>query len=270
MAGREVVRDILLDLPETEPRHDVLATLWARTRIDDLMSQDYAGIQRGSARSEVVEAITQLGIDYRLMTQFTSFIAVEEVTVTDGGRARRIEVPVDLPQGMSYEGVFGEPASASPQMLGGFGQAAKPSTFSSRNAPVSPKSVPPPPQPLPPPTLAEQTGPSDRLASPEHRKQAELLAKLHPSIVRLIARFKDTKATPSIEESRFVRDGKAEIQIWLAVKNPEALAALKRLGLELLLDSPSTKVVVGRVPLDKLPALAEANFIRYIAPMTSN
>ena len=42
------------------------------------------------------------------MTQFTSFVAVEEKTVTEGGAPRRVEVPVEMPEGMSYEGVFGK------------------------------------------------------------------------------------------------------------------------------------------------------------------
>src|SRR5947209_8065500 len=107
MSGRDFVREIPVDLPEAQAEHDVLATLWARTRIDDLMSQDYAGLQRNNAHADVKETITDLGLEYRLMTQFTSFVAVEEMTVTDGGKPRRVEVPVEMPEGMSYEGVFG-------------------------------------------------------------------------------------------------------------------------------------------------------------------
>ena len=47
------------------------------------------------------------------MTQFTSFVAVEEMTVTDGGQPRRIDVPVEMPEGVSHEGVFG--ANESPR-----------------------------------------------------------------------------------------------------------------------------------------------------------
>src|SRR4030095_12718419 len=88
--------------------HAVLATLWARTRVDDLMSADYQGIQNGNPREDTRESITQLGLNFRLMTQFTSFVAVEEMTVTDGGEPRRIEVPVEIPEGVSHTGVFGE------------------------------------------------------------------------------------------------------------------------------------------------------------------
>src|SRR5262249_9221197 len=56
---------------------------------------------------ELHEAITKLGLDYNLMTQFTSFVAVEETVVTEGGKPMRVDVPVEMPHGMSYEGVFG-------------------------------------------------------------------------------------------------------------------------------------------------------------------
>jgi Ca-activated chloride channel family protein len=108
VSGRDFARDITIELPENESRHDVLATLWARTRIDDLMSQDYAGIQNGNVRDDIRGAITQLGLSFRLMTQFTSFVAVEEMTVTDAGEPRKIEVPVEMPEGVSHEAVFGE------------------------------------------------------------------------------------------------------------------------------------------------------------------
>jgi len=108
VSGRKFSRAIPVDLSEGGPRHDVLATLWARRRIDDLMSQDYNGIQSGNARPDIREAITNLGLEFRLMTQFTSFVAVEEMMVTDRGEPRRIEVPVDMPEGVSHEGVFGD------------------------------------------------------------------------------------------------------------------------------------------------------------------
>ncbi|MBS1794461.1 MAG: VWA domain-containing protein [Acidobacteria bacterium] len=101
--GRETVREIPVEFPDTEAAHDVLATLWARTRIDDLTAQDY-----GNSKPEIREQITSLGLEYRLMTQFTSFVAVEERIVTDGGQPRRIEVPVELPEGVSRKGIFGE------------------------------------------------------------------------------------------------------------------------------------------------------------------
>lgn len=98
-AGSDFLREIHVDLPEAHSRHDALASLWARTRIDDLMAQDYAGLQTGNARKDVEAEITRLGLDYRLMTQFTSFIAVDEVVTAPGEEPQRIAVPVAAPNG---------------------------------------------------------------------------------------------------------------------------------------------------------------------------
>src|SRR5205085_991366 len=105
MSGRDFVREIPIDFSNPQS-HDVLATLWARTRVDDLMSQDFNGAQRGAMKDDVKENIIQLGLDYRLMTQFTSFVAVEEMIVTDGGQPRRIDVPVEVPEGVNRGAVF--------------------------------------------------------------------------------------------------------------------------------------------------------------------
>lgn len=98
-AGGDFFREINVNLPESEERHDALASLWARTRIDDLMAQGYSGLQSGNMRKDIEEEITRLGLDYRLMTQFTSFIAVDEIVTAPGEEARRIGVPAAAPNG---------------------------------------------------------------------------------------------------------------------------------------------------------------------------
>ena len=59
----------------------------------------------GTMREDLKQQITKLGLDYRMMTQFTSFVAVEDKVMTEGGVPRRVEVPVEMPEGMSYEGL---------------------------------------------------------------------------------------------------------------------------------------------------------------------
>src|SRR6266567_2666158 len=108
MSDRDFVREIPVDFSSSQSRHDVLATLWARTRVDELMSRDFKGAQQGNMQDEVKQAITNLGLDYRLMTQFTSFVAVEEMIVTDGGKPRRIDVPVEVPEGVNRQAVYGQ------------------------------------------------------------------------------------------------------------------------------------------------------------------
>ena len=94
MAGSEFVREIPVHFPEQEIEHDVLATLWARSKVDDLMGQDMRGAQTGAMRDELKTEITNLGLTYRMMTQFTSFVAVDE-TPGDGIEPRRVDVPVE-------------------------------------------------------------------------------------------------------------------------------------------------------------------------------
>ena len=99
VAGVDFIREIQVRLPEAEARHEALASLWARARIDDLMAQDYGGMQSGKMQKEIEAEITRLGLDYRLMTQFTSFIAIDEIVTAPGEAPQRIAVPQAAPDG---------------------------------------------------------------------------------------------------------------------------------------------------------------------------
>jgi Ca-activated chloride channel family protein len=274
MSGRPFAREIEVNLPKDEPRCDVLATLWARARIDDLMSQDYAGIQRGAPRQDVSEAITQLGLEFRLMTQFTSFVAVEEMTVTDGGQPRRVEVPVEMPAGVSHRGVFGERDDEVRKFgsAASVGQAQPKADYkraSGGGGGGRANGPPPPPSARP----EQQVRESGRLSveprlAPKDLKREQMLAKLHRSVAAVVERLKNKSAQASAEEARFVRSGKAEIQVWLSDKSAEIIAQLKRLGFEIVLDPKSARMLIGRLSIEKLEALADHKAVLYIAPTT--
>jgi hypothetical protein len=106
--------------------------------------------------------------------------------------------------------------------------------------------------------------------TPGEQKRRQMLAKLHPSIVAVIERLNNKSARPAADEAKFVRSGKAEIQIWLTDKSPAAIEQLKKLGFEVVLDPQSAKMIIGRVPIEKLAELAELTIVRYVAPMTTN
>jgi hypothetical protein len=59
------------------------------------------------------------------------------------------------------------------------------------------------------------------------------------------------------------------VQIFLADKSEATLAQLRALGLEILLDPKAGKVIIGRLPIEKLAALAELKAVRYVAPQTA-
>lgn len=106
-AGQPYEREIPVTLPAQGRENSVLASLWARSQIEDLMSQDWMGAQMGRMRPDLRQEITQLGLDYRLLTQFTSFVAVEDRVVNVNGAPKTVQVPVEMPAGMDYNGVFG-------------------------------------------------------------------------------------------------------------------------------------------------------------------
>ncbi len=41
------------------------------------------------------------------MSAYTSFVAVEQRVINEGGQQRTVEVPVEMPDGVSYQGIFG-------------------------------------------------------------------------------------------------------------------------------------------------------------------
>jgi Ca-activated chloride channel family protein len=295
MSGRDFVREIPVDFSSPE-QHDVLATLWARNRVDDLMSQDFNGAQLGTMKEDVKQAITQLGLDYRLMTQFTSFVAVEEMIVTDGGQPRRVDVPVEVPEGVNREAIFGEREIAN-LPVNGRGYASLVMTRSVAVTSPSASGTPMPRQrrsgavggsgggagsgsaiaaPAPKPVSNNMAldglreADDVRIMTPEEKSRSQLQSKFHPSILAVVDWLKAPKETPLTDQAKFVHDGKAEIQIFLTDKSDATMAKLKELGFEIVLDPKTAKMVIGRLPVEKLASLAELKFVRYVAPQLSN
>jgi Ca-activated chloride channel homolog len=253
VAGRSVVRNIPVDLPGFAPEHDVLASLWARTKIAELMAKDFEGVQQGTPRKDVREAITQLGLDYRLMTQFTSFVAVEEFMITEGGQPRRVEVPVELPEGVSYEGIFG----SGDDQVGSVGhRMMHPNAKMSRNflggivaqelvAPSTPAMV-------------------DRI-EPERDStwRKDSATKMDSTLESLVEHVKK-KATLTEDVAQHVTDGKVLLQVWLTDTNPETLEKLKEFGFEVVAQPKTGTLVIGRLSVEKLEAFSQLSVVTYL------
>jgi len=80
-----------------------IAQLWGRSRIKDLMNQMVSGDTKKS-----VEAVTDTALSYQLLSQYTAFVAVsDDVRVDPTESSISIQVPVEMPEGVSYQGVFG-------------------------------------------------------------------------------------------------------------------------------------------------------------------
>ncbi len=233
VAGRPFDRTIALDLPSSQTSHDVVSTLWARAKVEDLMSRDLIGAQSNQQKPEIRDAVTQLGIDYAIMTQYTSFVAVEETVVTEPGKApRRIEVPVEMPEGVNYEGVYGRDMQVA--------KMAAPASQSFMGGVVGGVSGG---YPMRAPAARAMTA----VDSPVPPQQANAW-----------------KISPALRNAAL--SGKILVQVYLTDVSAQTVKKLKDAGLEIVALPQSGRIVVGRLDAAKLNALAALAEVRFIAP----
>ncbi|WP_366837856.1 after-VIT domain-containing protein [Nostoc sp. LPT] len=82
-----------------------VAQLWGRACIKDLMNQMVSFETKAG-----VEAVTETALTYQLLSQYTAFVAVsDDVRVEPGSEYVSMQVPVEMPEAVSYQGVFGSP-----------------------------------------------------------------------------------------------------------------------------------------------------------------
>ncbi len=87
-----------LDAARVKPlkANSALRYLWARYRITLL-----ADYNRLSPSDERIKEVTNLGLNYNLLTAYTSFIAVDTQVRVEDGKAVTVKQPLPLPQGVS-------------------------------------------------------------------------------------------------------------------------------------------------------------------------
>ena len=94
-------------------RNRAVRYLWARERIKLLGDYEQFGVD-----SNRVKEITQLGIEYNLLTKYTSFVAVDERVRNETGQDTAVTQPLPLPAGVSNQAVgkiatLGSPGGSS-------------------------------------------------------------------------------------------------------------------------------------------------------------
>jgi Ca-activated chloride channel homolog len=266
VAGTPCTRKLSVSLPSQEPSHDVLASLWARTRIEDLMDSDLSGIQNGKPQDTVKDEITKLGLEFRLMTQFTSFVAVEEKIVTEGGVPRTVAVPVEMPDGVSYEGVFGEQKAkkeTESYNAPGSGAASYRSTggtLSTAQSNVSGKTA----TPMPSVSRARRYAADEEMdGTPAPKKPEE---KFDSSLKDLAQSAKQGTIDNKIADGIEVKNGRVHLIVTMAYVSAKALSQLKALGFDVETSSALSKVVRGTLPVEKLQDLARLTCVNKIEP----
>jgi Ca-activated chloride channel family protein len=106
-AGKRVTIPVDVTLPTSSDLEPV-ASLWARKRIDETTDET---------------VITNLGLNFHLVTEYTSFVAVDRTRVVDGaGHARTVEQPAVSPEGVNIDSAVGggeDPYAYSPSSYSG-------------------------------------------------------------------------------------------------------------------------------------------------------
>jgi Ca-activated chloride channel family protein len=78
---------------------DGVATLWARSKLKDILDQKFRGVEEAAIRSEAL----QLALAHKIMSPYTSFVAVEEYITRPAGNAlqtRPVSSPVPAGQSL--------------------------------------------------------------------------------------------------------------------------------------------------------------------------
>ncbi len=276
-AGR-FERKIRLELPEIEDSNDVLAPLWARQQIDTLMARDWAGMQIGQPLADVQGKITKLGLEYSLLTQFTSFVAVENRIVNENGRPRQVEVPVEMPDGVSYEGIFGSRDADGPaagqmvetkaRQLLSLNSVAVPTSVAPEIAAAAPLALRKPVEGPARQEFAQSEDERMRIEGdkPDSNERAKdhldaTAAKLPSSLAKLVG----GSSADGQYDGFTVTSGMIEIVLHLERDDAAALDQIKGLGARILGHVRSSKRLLVAVPVTALGDLTKLDFVTRIS-----
>ncbi len=262
-------RTIEIQPQEAATHHEAVASLWARAKVTHLMNKDLAGLQRGAFPKDLEQQITDLGVTFHLMTQFTSFVAVEEMTVTVGGEPTTVAVPVEMPEGVSYEGVFGEAAGGRRVSFGamkatGFPSAAPaPASVGRARRLIAPRAMSQPPREAM--EMLAQDG-ADATATtaasqPAAMKISEPLRDLAEKVAK---RGRDGNLTV---DGLVVRDWRVDVMVWLSDTSDNTLHALKELGFVTSGEGKAVRLIIGSIDVRKLRQLAEMDAVVRVTPV---
>jgi len=289
LRGKPWSRRIHVTLPAADADGSAMATLWAREKIEDLQNQDWVGAQTGNPKGDIKDAVVALALEYRLMSQYTSFVAVEQRVVNVGGKQRTVDVPVEMPEGVSYEGIFGaadkEVAGRTvlarrARISGGAGYggypAAAPAILSTvapgGGRPAAGKAMNVTGQVVAGTEL--KTGDASRRLEEREALRMDMsdlagtkgqhaLAKLKPAERRDVLRHAKLSEPLQKKLTKGVK-GQLEVQVWLNKLPADGMKRLKAAGFALAAQLRPGKLLLGTIAAQKLDALLALDFVRAV------
>ncbi|MGB8931519.1 MAG: VIT and VWA domain-containing protein [Anaeromyxobacteraceae bacterium] len=207
--GRIVIRgqgangpvETTIDVGRSTPRAEnaPLRVLWARKWVELLDDERHLGPAK-----EIEEAITDLGLSHRILTAFTSFVAVDSEVVNRTGRSATVKQPLPLPEGVE-NGAVGQvasganvarramamppPASASADSLGMQGRSSGPAAA-------------PEPSPAAPSRKAEEAERKAPTMERERAKEDRVPAQVKATVARIELTDERVERLPDVASLR--------------------------------------------------------------------
>lgn len=98
LAGRDFTRSLSITLPAREERNAAVASVWARESLATMERNAHFSENPDATRDEV----TALALAHHLVSSHTSFVAIDTEERVGDGAPRRVNQPLDAPQGVAF------------------------------------------------------------------------------------------------------------------------------------------------------------------------
>jgi len=252
LAGKPYSQTVSLNLSESASA-PAIPTLWARNTIERITFEK--GVQQDQPSTIADKRIENLGLQFGLMTEFTSFVAVESKVVNIGGRQQTVEVPIETPQGVADQEAMPDlanvrlglaPAGGGGGFGGGSGGSGGFGGGLYRGGPGGGY-----PATAAPPVFASKAAPARKFGTGSSGDYAKRKVEIPSKIDR---RLRGKK-------------GLLKVQVLVTKLDGKTLAELKDSNLEVTGKDAGLKVVFGRIDAADLEWLARLTFITSIRPM---
>ncbi len=266
MAGEPWSQTIDLMFPSDRPGGESIPTLWARRMVDKVEREYQLGVRPSTDSFEGKTKVTDLALEYGIMSQYTSFVAVEKRVVNVGGRQRVVHVPVDLASGLNPNMATDEQkAAAMPSMMmptspSGLTTGGGTAGGASGLAVAQLKGG----QGIPPANgsgLSLATAKSPFVGNSKGGAPSKSDKKVEA--LRVKNAFEDKVAKP-LRGAR----GRVDVEVWLDKCDDATLKALKKAGLKIDLTDKKLRLVLGQCDKKGLVKLAGIEAVRRIEPIS--
>lgn len=117
MDGKPVRFTVPVTMPAKSTHGAAIASLWARARVEELSRALWSGHDQSA-----VDAITATGLEHRLVTAYTSFVAVDTSRVVDGEPVQ-IDQPVEAADGVDIAAATAHQSGLNAMMGSSVGNA---------------------------------------------------------------------------------------------------------------------------------------------------